>query len=59
MDRTLTIYDPYYTAPLVRERGSARDDSIRIAEQATCDPDSYYRDLYEMGLLEKHFGIKK
>jgi Family of unknown function (DUF6152) len=58
MDRTLTIYDPYYTAPLVRVRGSARDDSFVVAEQATCDPDSYYRDLYELGKLKKHFGIE-
>ena len=58
MDRTLTIYDPYYTTPLVRKRGSARDDSFQVAEQATCDPDSYYRDLYEMGLLKKHFGLE-
>ncbi len=58
MARTLTIYDPYYTAPLVRTRASARDDSIQIAEQATCDPDSYYRDLYDMGRLKEHFGVE-
>ena len=31
MERTMTIYDPYYTQPLVRKRGSARDDSVDIA----------------------------
>jgi hypothetical protein len=57
MERSMTIYDPYYTAPLVRTRASARDDGSVVAEQATCDPDSYYRDLLEMGRLKKHFGI--
>ena len=54
MDRIMTIYDPYYTQPLVRRRGSARDDSVDISEQASCDPDSYYRDLLELGTLEQH-----
>jgi hypothetical protein len=56
MDRVMTIYDPYYTAPLVRRRGSARDDNVDISEQASCDPDSYYRDLLEAGRLEQHFN---
>jgi hypothetical protein len=56
MDRTMTIYDPYYTQPLVRRRGSARDDATDIGEQDSCDPDSYYRDLFEAGRLESHFG---
>ena len=55
MDRIMTIYDPYYTQPLVRRRGSARDDNVDISEQASCDPDSYYRDLLELGRLEQHF----
>ncbi|HUQ53062.1 MAG TPA: DUF6152 family protein [Gammaproteobacteria bacterium] len=57
MDRIMTIYDPYYTQPLVRRRGSARDDAgVDIAEQASCDPDSYYRDLLELGKLEEHLN---
>ncbi len=56
MDRIMTIYDPYYTQPLVRRRGSARDDSVDISEQASCDPDSYYRDLVEAGRLEQHLN---
>jgi hypothetical protein len=56
MDRSMTIYDPYYTQPLVRRRGSARDDNVDIGEQASCDPDSYYRDLAELGRLEEHLG---
>jgi Family of unknown function (DUF6152) len=54
MERTITIYDPYYTQPLVRKRGSARDDSVDIGEQSACDPDSYYRDLRDLGRLEQH-----
>jgi hypothetical protein len=56
MDRIMTIYDPYYTEPLVRRRGSARDDVVDISEQASCDPDSYYRDLLEAGRLEQHLN---
>jgi hypothetical protein len=56
MDRIMTIYDPYYTQPLVRRRGSARDDAVDIGEQASCDPDSYYRDLLELGKLEQHLN---
>jgi hypothetical protein len=56
MDRVMTIYDPYYTQPLVRRRGSARDDAADISEQASCDPDSYYRDLLELGRLEQHLN---
>ena len=56
MERTITIYDPYYTQPLVRKRGSARDDNVDIAEQSACDPDSYYRDLRDLGRLDQHLG---
>ncbi|MDX1562392.1 MAG: DUF6152 family protein, partial [Gammaproteobacteria bacterium] len=56
VDRQMTIYDPYYTEPLVRQRYWARDDDIDLTEQAPCDPDSYYRDLAAGGLLEEHFA---
>ena len=54
MDRTMTIYDPYYTKPLVRKRGSARRNSLQVFEAAPCDPDGYFRDLLESGRLEQH-----
>jgi len=54
MDRTMTIYDPYYTAPLTRERGSARHDGLVVYEPAPCDPDGYYRDLRDSGRLDRH-----
>ena len=53
VDRTMTIHDPYYTAPLVRRRGSARGDDIELVEHASCDPQSYYRDLLETGRIEE------
>jgi Family of unknown function (DUF6152) len=56
MTRTMTIHDPYYTEPLVRHRASARDDDLDLTEQASCDPDSYYRDLETSGRLDEHFG---
>ena len=53
MERKMTIYDPYYTEPLVRVRGSARDDNIELVEGGSgCDPVSFYRDLWDQGLLE-------
>ena len=55
IERTMTIYDPYYTAPLVRRRSSARGDDVGITEQAPCDPDSFYRDLEASGRLQEHF----
>jgi len=54
--RTMTIYDPYYTAPLVRHRFSARGDDVELTEAAPCDPDSYYRDLSASGRLQEHFN---
>ena len=55
IERTMTIHDPYYTAPLVRRRSSARGEDVDITEQASCDPDSYYRDLAAGGRLQEHF----
>jgi hypothetical protein len=54
MDRTMTIYDPLYTQPLVRVRGSAREANLDVSEQDACDPAGYYSDLLEAGLLEKY-----
>ena len=53
MDRIATFYDPYYTTPLVRRRGSARGPS-EVQEMASCDPQSYYLDLYEAGVIEEY-----
>jgi uncharacterized protein DUF6152 len=53
--RTMTIYDPYYSAPLIRRRFAARGDDLSITEAAPCDPDSYYRDLSASGRLQEHF----
>jgi hypothetical protein len=53
MDRVMTIYDAYYAEPLVRRRGSARDDIVEINEQAPCDPDAYYLDLLESGHIDE------
>lgn len=56
MDRTMAIYDPYYSKPLVRKRGSSRRDSLVVYEPAPCDPDGYFRDLLEAGRLEQHLA---
>jgi hypothetical protein len=52
--RTMTITDPYYTAPLTRVRGSKRADIV--IQEESCDPDSYFEDLEERGLLADHFA---
>jgi len=54
MTRTMTIYDPYYTEPLVRHRASVREDNLDMAEAAGCDPASFYRDLSNAGRLEEY-----
>ena len=53
MDRVMTIHDSYYTEPLVRRRGSAREDGLVMVEHDSCDPASYYHDLLEAGELER------
>lgn len=53
MARTMTIYDDYYTQPLVRHRWSARDDNLELVEHDSCDPTSYYSDILEDGTLER------
>lgn len=53
-DRTMTIYDPLYTQPLVRTRGWARGENVDVTEQDSCDPASYYTDLREAGLLDQY-----
>ena len=54
MDHTMTIYDPFYDKPLVRQRGSARRDSLEVFEPAPCDPDGFFRDLVETERLKQH-----
>ncbi len=53
MARTMTIYDDYYTQPLIRRRWSARDDNLMLVEHDSCDPSSYYSDILEDGTLER------
>lgn len=52
MERRMTIHDPYYTEPLVRVRGSARNDDLQFVLEPGCDPRGYYRDLQQQGLME-------
>ena len=57
IDRVMTIYDPYYTEPLVRTRGSARQDGLDMSEGGSgCDPTSYLRDLWQQGRFESLWG---
>jgi hypothetical protein len=55
IDRTLTVHDPLYTAPLVRTRGSQRRAAEgELIESEPCDPNSHYRDMLERGRLEEY-----
>lgn len=55
MDRTMTIHDPLYAAPLVRERGSQRrSPDGELIESEPCDPNGHYRDMLERGGLEEY-----
>lgn len=56
MEREMTIYDSYYTAPLVRRRASARHDGLVITEHDSCDPTSYYQDLLQAGEIERRLS---
>jgi hypothetical protein len=51
----MTIYDDYYTAPLVRTRGSQRGDPHELVESPPCDATAFYYELYENGELEDRF----
>lgn len=53
MDRTMTIHDDYYTAPLVRTRGSQRGDARELLESPPCDATSFYSELMDRGELEE------
>ena len=53
IEREMTIYDPYYTEPLVRSRGSAREDTLELAEGGSgCDPTTYLQDLWQQDRIE-------
>jgi hypothetical protein len=53
IERTMTIHDSLYSAPLVRKRGSQRTIIEGLVETGPCDPDAYYADMLERGLLEE------
>ncbi len=53
IDRTMTIHDSLYTAPLVRTRGSQRGDARNLFESPPCDPTQHYIDMLERGRLEE------
>lgn len=53
IDRTMTIYDAYYTEPLVRTRGSQRGDSRNLLESPPCDATAFYFEMLESGRLEE------
>jgi hypothetical protein len=52
IDRTMTIYDDYYTEPLVRTRGSQRGNPAELLESPPCDATPFYYELLERGELE-------
>ena len=62
IERVMTIHDPYYTAPLIRTRGSARDDDLEaeVSQGRTdCDSTEFFTDLRQQGLLESFLELEK
>jgi hypothetical protein len=54
LERTMTIHDKLYTAPLVRTRGSQRGDArIGLIESEPCDARPFYYELLQRGELEQ------
>jgi hypothetical protein len=53
IDRTMTIYDDYYTEPLVRTRGSQRGDARELLESPPCDATPFYYELLQRGELQE------
>ncbi|HUL82130.1 MAG TPA: DUF6152 family protein [Gammaproteobacteria bacterium] len=54
MERTMTVYDKLYSAPLVRTRGSQRGDgTVGLIESEPCDATPFYHELMQKGELEK------
>jgi hypothetical protein len=54
MDRTMTIYDKAYTAPLVRTRGSQRgDETVGLIESEPCDPRPFLNEMQQKGELDR------
>lgn len=53
MDRTMTIHDDYYTAPLVRTRGSQRGDARELLESPPCDATAFYSEMWQRGELDE------
>ncbi len=51
--RIMTIHDPLYTEPLVRTRGAKRADLTM--QEESCDPTSFYEDVYESGEMGAYF----
>lgn len=60
IDATLTLEDPdYYRVPVVWRRHWERASNRRIVDYE-CDPDSFYRQLYENGEMDKYWeGIQR
>jgi hypothetical protein len=57
MERTMTITDALYTAPVTRTRGSQRGDStVGLIESEPCDPTPFYYELLQRGELEQRLA---
>jgi Family of unknown function (DUF6152) len=54
IERTMTVYDKLYTAPLVRTRGSQRGDgAVGLIESEPCDPRPFLNELEQRGELDR------
>lgn len=59
MDRTMTVHDKLYSAPITRTRGSQRGDAkVGLIESEPCDATPFYYELQQRGELEQRLNVK-
>ena len=52
----LTLHDPTnYKEPMIKRARWKKDNTTKIRFPSLCDPDSFYRELYDDQLLEKYW----
>ena len=58
IDRTMTIYDDLYSAPLERTRGSQRGNANELLESPPCDPTVFFVEMLEEGRLDEILSVE-
>ena len=52
----LTLYDPRnYKQPMIKRARWRKENDTRVRFPSLCDPDSFYQELHDDGLLEEYW----